>query len=299
MCELTVNRCCFCYDSVVMLPRPTTTVYNPGDNVAKDFVLAAIPHYRYHAEHYFDRQLLESGSYRTAKLTADCPAPGDYELNGFSRVRWHRSVWDTLPWYFKYRVIGKGASLILDAHQYCYRCVPNPIAVSIPGYPPGKIKLWSKQEKLVHREGVQWEIFITDTTVDKIIVYADATDVHGHTATVHAAEYAIKDLDGLRLTIDGSEPTIMPAADMLKAHSIQATDGVSGFTLRVISYDLVIINAENKEVGTFYINKNMLDPDSLILKKALLSLTPGAHIYFCNVLTEHNISIPGAGITIE
>lgn len=299
MCELTVDRCCFCSDSAIMLAAPVRTNYNVGDRVDKDFILVAVPHYRYRVENYFGQQLLRSGSYRTGKLIARCSAPGDYEVSGFSRVRWYRGVWDTLPWSFKYRVIGKGASLTLNAHQYCYRHVPNPVTLYIPGYPPDKIRLWSKHAKLVHKADAQWDIVVADTSLDSVIVYADATDVHGHTATVHAVAFTVKDLDDLKLYIDGEERTTMPAKDLLKAQTLSAISEVSGISVRVISYELVIINAQNKLAGIFMVDRNGINESNSELRNALSALTPGCHIYLSNVLAEHNIPVPGAGITIE
>jgi hypothetical protein len=286
------------YDSVTTITRTNNNIFTAFDTIRVRGCLAVFLQ-RLRIDHYYNDKRLSFVN-KVGKFEEVAGSPGDHIVSGYSTYSSYMDdAWEKIPWSFKYRVIGKGTCLTLGAHQYCYRHVPNPVTVSIPGYPPDKVRLWSKQAKLVHKAGAQWDIIVADTSLDSVIVYADATDVHGHTATVHAVAFAVRNLDNLRLMIDGEERTTMPAEDLLKGHKINAVDEVSGISVRVIGYELVIINAHNKLAGIFTVNKNEINEGDSELKQTLSALTPGAHVYISNVVAEHNLPVAGAGIKIE
>ncbi len=212
---------------------------------------------------------------------------GDYKVYGYLRhlVNSH-GKWDTIPWSFQYRVVGQGICLVQNANQVCYRHVPNPISVSIPGYPADKIKLQANGAKLINNNNGKWTITVADEACKTIIAYADATDSRGHTSTVHAVKFAVHDLPQPLLTIDGEEATILSTDKLNSVHTLgakYADDDWPNYT--ITRYEICMISAAGKHLGTFTVNGNQLG-NGTIATEAWSQLSAGARIYLTDIIAR-------------
>lgn len=212
---------------------------------------------------------------------------GDYQVRGYLRHLMNSyDKWDTLPWSFQYRVVGKGACLVNEANQKCYRNVPNPISVSIPGYPADKIMLRAKGAILTNNGNGNWTINVNDENSNTIIVYADATDSRGHTSAVHATKLLVRDLPQPLLSIDGKESTVLQANELSSQHKLSAIyndDDWPHYT--IIQYEMCLIGAAGKPLGIFTINGDLLGKGT-IAEEVWSQLSAGARIYLTDIIAR-------------
>lgn len=294
LAELSHGSNCY-YDTTFILTSSSTQLLNVGDNVTNYLTLAIIRRHFERAEFYGQGQLTSHKWLSMCSWSTTAQQPGDYTVMGIIRGEWNRgsrmdNIWDTLPWSFQYRVIGKGVSLVLDAGQTCYRQGSNHITVSIPGYTPDKIKLWAKGANFINNGNGHWSFTLTDKHCDNIIVYADATDSRGYTSTVHAAKFPVINMPALAIGIDGTTASTINVPDLLQRHqlTVMTEDGDPSPDLAVAGYKLCIINANNKLLGDYTISGNKLDGNSSAIKAACKELSAGAHMYITDVLVKDN-----------
>lgn len=277
--ELGHSRCCFCYDSTSVFPLMSNPERSTGDTVHNQLILAAIQGKYAPTRYYSNNKQLAIKQY-FGYWEGVAQNPGVYTVNGtieMDQMLYSGLAVQSYPWSFTYRVAARGISLVHTTNQVCYRNVGNPVSVIIPGYAPEQIRLWSKQAKVANNPDGSRTITITDRYCDSVIIYAEATDARGHTSTVHAVRFAVKNLPDPMLTIDGKQTATITTAELQQPHRLYpiCTDEDWPQQYSVIEYEMCLVSAGGQCIGTYSIEGNKLE----IQADACKQLGAGGRIY--------------------
>ncbi len=209
----------------------------------------------------------------------------------------------TKHWSFQYLVLAKGICLQGDKMNTCYRGVPNPISISVPGYEPESLNLSVAGARVTNIKNGQYNIEISNIATDKLYADVAATNKQGKTSTVARLELRIKDLPLPTVTIAGYKHTI--PYDTLLLHpyiDLLGEDNDFETPYKAGNYDVFFITHNRSRFSeTYLIQDNSLFSNAEAAEK-IRQLAKGDRI----ILIPHTIlsggkaiEVPPATIVIE
>lgn len=170
------------------------------------------------------------------------------------------------PFSFSYFVSAPGIAFHLDKANLCYVAVPNPISISIPGYPADKIKLRVAGAKVSKIEDGRFEIFFSKIPSAKVYAYVEATNEQGRTSTVHSMELKVKNLPVPITNLEPFKECGMAIDNFFSSKSLQLFSSDSAFQMDydVVSFQVECITRDSKYIepitvyGAEYTNSHEL-----------------------------------------
>lgn len=156
----------------------------------------------------------------------------------------------TRPFSFSYFVSAPGIAFHLDKANLCYVGVPNPISISVPGYPADKINLKVAGAKVSKIEDGRFEIFFSKITSAKVYAYVEATNEKGRTSTVHSMELKVKDLPVPITNLESFKEGGISLEELknLKSIKVQSLDSTIAMEYEVISFQVECITHQHKYI---------------------------------------------------
>lgn len=193
----------------------------------------------------------------------------------------------TRPFSFSYFVSAPGIAFHLDKVNVCYVAVPNPISISVPGYPADKINLKVADAKVNKIEDGQFEIFFSKTPSNKVYAYVVATNEQGRTSTVHSMELKVRDLPAPVTNLERIKESGISLEELknLKSIMVQPVDSAFDLEYEVISFQVEGITQDGKYIepirlyGAQFFNK----PE---LMSVLNAATVGDRFIFSHIRTK-------------
>jgi|GEM_PF-5077378 len=172
----------------------------------------------------------------------------------------------TRPFSFSYFVSAPGIAFHLDKANLCYVGVPNPISISVPGYPADKIKLRVAGAKVSKIEDGRFEIFFSKIPSAKVYAYVEATNEQGRTSTVHSMELKVKNLPVPITNLEPFKECGMAIDNFFSSKSLQLFSSDSAFQMDydVVSFQVECITRDSKYIepitvyGAEYTNSHEL-----------------------------------------
>lgn len=147
----------------------------------------------------------------------------------------------TRPFSFSYFVSAPGIAFHLDKANVCYVAVPNPISISVPGYPADKIKLKVADAKVSKTEDGRFEVFFSKIPLNKVYAYVEATNEQGRTSTVHSMELKVKNLPAPVTNLERFKESVMSIDSFFANESLQLFSSDLAFQM---DYDVVSFQVE-------------------------------------------------------
>lgn len=156
----------------------------------------------------------------------------------------------TRPFSFSYFVSAPGIAFHLDKANLCYVGVPNPISISVPGYPADKIKLRVADAKVSKTGDGRFEIFFSKIPSNKVYAYVEATNEQGRTSTVHSMELKVKELPSPTTNLSSFKESGIRLEELknLKSIKVQPVDSAFGMEYEVISFQVEGITQDGKYI---------------------------------------------------
>lgn len=156
----------------------------------------------------------------------------------------------TRPFSFSYFVSAPGIAFHLDKANVCYVGVPNPISISVPGYPADKINLKVAGAKVSKIEDGQFEIFFSKIPSAKVYAYVEATNEQGRTSTVHSMELKVKEFPAPTTNLSSFKESGISLEELkiLKSIKVQPVDSVFDLEYEVIRFQVEGITHDGKYI---------------------------------------------------
>lgn len=304
LAEISYPRCCFCFDSTFVLPLHNDCVYPVGVKVPVWLIMSSLENTKLDTAYYNGVRLKSTDRHMGQwEGTADSVV-GLHKIAG--EVRWRYCVqrdekFFSLPWSLSYYVAGKGLSLIHSSSQFAYRNYPNAITVSIPGYPPDNVKLRAKNATVAVLGDGKWTIKPSGNCGDSVIVFADATDVNGHTMCVHSVVCRVIDMPSPALLLRGKSGGMMSLRDLSEDPTLTAIyTSDRELEYFVTGCSVLVVDDLGHDRGAYTLTGNSLTSNKE-LQQLLGTLKPGAHLYFtdCKVKAQDGTIVDGLPLSIE
>lgn len=210
------------------------------------------------------------------------------------------------PWSFQYLVLEKGISLQGDKMNTLYTCVPNPVTISVPGYPLSALNLRVPGASVTKQSDGHYTISVPQKKKDILYGYIDARNTKGTVSTVHGMELHVKELPPPVATIAGvAEGDVLPLVQLLQLHSIgiaqRDTEMDMEYNLR--SYQIGFITRNRTYyTGSYTIHGNDWNtiPE---LKEIMQQLQPGDRVIISDIEATDSrgvqVEVPPASYTIQ
>ncbi len=190
----------------------------------------------------------------------------------------------SVPWSFQYFVLAKGACLLLDKTNTCYRDMENPVTIIVPGYSSAELSLRVSGAKVVKVSDGHYQIIPAKNSTNEIVAYVDAKGSEGIINTMSITRIKVKDVPSPYTGISNSHIEAMDVGwfKSQKGITIIPFDPDFAMNYTVTSFEMDIIKQSSQHLETYDIH----GPDfanNEAAADAIGKLSSGDKVYISNV----------------